>query len=486
MELKCSTHIWRSSKGLYEISQPKQAQKNLNNPLLMVQYLHDEFRDGPAVIILEDISPYLNNPQILRYLKDIGDKSQKTRQDQNWCQIVVLDSDNPPDAFVGMELDLPDREEIGTIVDGMLKALPEEVQEELGEDDETKLNGRKDEIVDSLTGLESQQVQQAVAQSLVQTKAIDVKILIDAKKNLISGSKSLQWEEPDPRGLDSVGGLRILKDYLTEREKAFKDAIKGTIPKPKGMANTGIPGVGKSLVARSVATAWRVPLLRMDIGDIFQKFLGDSEKEATKGLKIAEAIAPCILWVDEVEKAMAGVGGSGESDGGVMSRIFGKFLTWMQENPKPVYIIVTANEPAKLPSEFWRSGRFDIVWFVDVPNKKDRIETTEILLKKHNVFDISNVDPSEVAEATKNFTGAEIEQAIVESIWVQHFKDVKGTNTEAIIKASQMIKPVIEGWGKRGTLKEVRDWAKDAAQPANEPEEETIAVEDYTRVVGGL
>jgi len=477
-------YFWRVSTGLTPIDQGsvdnssrgwRSVRKDLSNPKKLVQDIHDQFDNGPAVIVCEDFSPYIKIPEIMRYLKDISRKAQGAGNVKNWVQIIVLDTEPCPQAnFINVDLPLPERDEIETIVNGMVGAAPETVK------DDIELNGNFSAVVDSLQGLEAAQCQQAMAQSLAEVKRIDPKMLIQAKKSLISGSAAITWIDPDPRGLDGVGGLEPLKKYLLTRKKSFRFADRSdpnAPPMPRGILNAGIPGTGKSLVAKTIATAWEVPLLWFNVGRVFGEMVGQSEKGIESALKVAEALSPCILWIDEIEKAFAGTESSGRSDGGTTARVFGSFLKWLNDNDKPIYVVATANEPDLMPPEFFRSGRFDKIFWVDVPNEVDRKAILEVLLEKNNLQD-KNIDADEIAAKTANFTGAELEQAILEARQVAYDEDERIATTKDILEAKNDIKPVIIGWGEGQTLSRVRNWARDAAVPANSPE--TASFEDMT------
>ena len=255
-DLKQKVLIWRSSVGLFDASAgPQSADSAQSNPLQLAKTLYS-FTDGPAVVICEDLSPYLSNPQVARYFKDIGLKSQSANNNE-WVTVIVIDSTDAAEGFVPVELDLPDRAELEKLVDGMLKMVPEKVREDLAK------NGNRDAVIDALTGLESAQAQQALAQSLAERKRVDPEVLMQSKKALISGdggSGALEWKDPDVRGLDGVGGVTILKKYLARRKRAFTKSRAGEnanskLPRPKGIVCAGIPGTGKSLTAKAVAAA---------------------------------------------------------------------------------------------------------------------------------------------------------------------------------------------------------------------------------------
>lgn len=465
--LKHKVLVWRSSVGLFPLGAPERAESQYANPNSLVQYLY-EFSEGPATVILEDVTPFLNLAAFVRYLKDLGRKAESARKNER-VQIIVVDSADTAEGFIPLDLDLPDREELITIIDGMLAMVEPSVRKELDD------NGNREDVIDALTGLEAAQAQQALAQSLTAKKRIDVDVLIQSKKALISGSAAIDWIDPDPRGLDAVGGLSVLKRYLGSRRKAFRKSRveQSKLPQPKAILAAGIPGTGKSLTAKAVASAWQLPLLRFDVGAAFGKYVGESEKGLKRALKVAEAVAPAILWIDEIEKGLAGASGGGDSDGGTTVRVFGELLTWMQETTSPIYVVATSNDPTKLPPELFRAGRFDAVWWVDVPNSVDRIAVLEVMIQKYDL-EALDLDLQAISEVSDSFTGAELEQAIVEAMWTADEAD-RDPTTEDVVEAAGTIRPVVVGWGEQGILKSVRQWAKQAARPANDPEESTEA-----------
>jgi len=471
MEPAHEVYVWRASVGLYPYGRPQKAEKAMANPLKLAESLYNYSGNQPRTVILEDLTPWLNNPQFIRFVKDIGQKSQSAKPSE-WCQIIVLDNNEPQDGFIQLELDLPSRGEIKKIVQGMVKVVSDDVKADL------EKNGNLEAVVDALTGLEAAQAQQAIAESLTKAKRVDPEILMQSKKALISGSGAIEWKDPDPRGLKAVGGLGYLKDYLRKRRKAFRKVARddkpksgwtAQLPRPKAILAAGIPGTGKSLTAKSAASAWGVPLIRFDVSSAFGKFVGESEKGLKRALRVAESVAPCILWIDEIEKGLAGSGSSGDSDGGTTVRVFGELLTWMQETTAPVYIVATSNDPTKLPPELFRAGRFDQIWWVDTPNLEDRREVAKVMEEKYALTELG-LNWNSIAEATDRFTPAEMEQAIIEALWQADDEDREPT-TEDILEATKSINPVINGWGDMGLLKTVREWAKSAATPANDPED---------------
>ena len=232
------------------------------------------------------------------------------------------------------------------------------------------------------------------------------------KQQIIRKSGLLEFYDNSER-MENVGGLDVLKEWLRKRVRAFGDEARAFgLPEPKGILLVGVQGCGKSLVARSVANAWRLPLLRLDVGRLFASLVGSSEENLRQAIRVAESISPVVLWVDEIEKGFSGVGSSNVSDAGTAARVFGSFITWLQEKQKPVFVIATANDVSQLPPELVRKGRFDEIFFVDLPSAQERVDIWRIHLLKRN-RDPGQFDLGVLAMASEGLSGAEIEQAVI-------------------------------------------------------------------------
>jgi SpoVK/Ycf46/Vps4 family AAA+-type ATPase len=285
----------------------------------------------------------------------------------------------------------------------------------------------------------------------------------------------------DDGTLESVGGLDELKRWLTQRSNAFTErAREYGLPQPKGMMILGVPGCGKSLIAKTTSRLWGLPLIRLDMGRIYDgSMVGRSEANLRNALKTTESISPAILFIDEIDKAFAGSSGSADSDGGTSSRIFGSFLTWMQEKSSPVFVMATANRVERLPSEFLRKGRFDEIFFVDLPTADERKEIFRIHLSKRRA-DISHFDFDQLVSICDGFSGAEIEQAVVAAMY-EAFAQDREFNTLDIIAAIKSTLPLSRTMSEQVTA--LRDWASRRARPAaTAAAEEQKKEEEYRRL----
>jgi SpoVK/Ycf46/Vps4 family AAA+-type ATPase len=291
----------------------------------------------------------------------------------------------------------------------------------------------------------------------------EVDVVLSEKKQLIRRNGILEYIEEDET-IDSVGGLTELKHWLQQRSNAFTErAREYGLPQPKGMLILGVPGCGKSLIAKTTSRLWGLPLLRLDMGRVYDgSMVGRSEANLRNALKTAESISPAILFIDEIDKAFAGSTGSADSDGGTSSRIFGSFLTWMQEKSSPVFVMATANRVERLPGEFLRKGRFDEIFFVDLPNAEERKEIFKIHLSKRR-RDIVRFDLDQLANVCDGFSGAEIEQALVAAMYEAFAQDREFTQLDIIASIKSTL-PLSRTMSEQVTA--LRDWARQRARPA--------------------
>jgi len=266
--------------------------------------------------------------------------------------------------------------------------------------------------------------------------------------------------------LADIGGLDQLKSWLLKRREAFSPRAKEYgLPVPKGLLILGIPGTGKSLTAKATAAVFGLPLLKLDAGRIFAGLVGQSESNLRSVIQTAEAIAPCVLWIDEVEKGFAGSRSSGATDGGTSSRVFGSFISWMQEKTAPVFVVATANDVSQLPPEMLRKGRWDELWFVDLPNREEREAIWSIQIAKYG-RDPRDFDIPQFAKSTEGLTGSEIEQVFIEALYQgfdQGSEPGDLTIGEVLVDFVPLSKLMAE------QISGLREWAKGRARPATTP-----------------
>ncbi|HYV65651.1 MAG TPA: AAA family ATPase, partial [Myxococcales bacterium] len=294
----------------------------------------------------------------------------------------------------------------------------------------------------------------------------DIDVILSEKERIVRKSGVLEFFRTQEK-MDNIGGLDQLKSWLKKRQSAFsEEARKFGLPRPKGILMIGIPGGGKSLTAKAVGASWRLPLLRLDVGKVFAGIVGSSEENMRRAIQMAEAVAPSILWVDELEKGFSGTGSSNQSDAGTAARVFGSFITWLQEKTTPVFVIATANNVDELPPEMLRKGRFDEIFFVDLPTLPERTEIGAIHLKRRG-RDPSQFDLDKIAEKSEGMTGAEIEQAVVSAL----FDEYDRHGSAGVLATEGVLHSLSETVPLSRTMKEkvaaLRTWCRTRARPAS-------------------
>jgi len=336
-------------------------------------------------------------------------------------------------------------------------------------------NDPDDEVIEAALGLTIMEAERAFAKAFVEDGELtesQIPLIIKEKENIIKKSGFLEYYHPRET-LKDIGGLSNLKDWLQKRGRGFdKSAKEFGLDTPKGILLLGIPGTGKSLTAKAIGSEWQFPLLRLDMGKIFGGIVGESEKNIRGALRIAEAIAPSILWIDEIEKGMSGIGSSGNTDGGTTARVLGSFLTWMQEKTKPVFVVATANNISQLPPELLRKGRVDEIFFVDLPVENERKQILSIHLEKKN-RNPEKFDIAELAKSSKGFSGAELEEAIKEAMFQAYDKAEEVTTTD-IKQAIEKTYPLARTMSE--VIDNMRKWARSRAVMASSEEAETIEI----------
>jgi SpoVK/Ycf46/Vps4 family AAA+-type ATPase len=357
-----------------------------------------------------------------------------------------------------VDFGLPPREEIEKMLDRVIEAVK----------DDPKVNSKlraaeRELIIKSAQGLTLDEIENVFARSLVEKRKFDIDAILEEKKQIVRKSGLLEYY-PAEHSLKDVGGLELLKEWLDVRKKSFTDKAKNFgIPVPKGMLILGVQGCGKSLVAKAVAAHWSLPMLKMDVGRIFGSLVGQSEENMRRAIRIAESVAPCILWADELEKGFSGIAGSGVSDSGTTARVFSTFLTWMQEKTKPVFLIATANDVTNLPPEMLRKGRFDEIFFVDLPDAREREQIFKIHLEKKK-RDSAKFDLKALSKASRGYSGAEIEQIVSGALYTAFEADRELIQEDLLAEAKTMIPLSVM---MDAEIDELRTWAEMRTRPAS-------------------
>jgi SpoVK/Ycf46/Vps4 family AAA+-type ATPase len=456
VEREMRLEVWSITEGFRTIVNG-QGTRDVKDPMKAIDHVMRS--EGRALFVLRDFHPYLKEPAIVRRLRDAATELRKTKK-----SLLVLSpiTKIPPELEKSIsavvDWELPNRQEIEQAARKVLPNLPQTTQQVI-ESDATFM----ERVVEGALGLTLVEAENVFAKSAVRTHTFDLETILEEKKQIIRKSGLLEYYEHREEFSD-VGGLEVLKDWLIKRRNAFSSRARDFgLPLPKGILLIGVPGTGKSLTAKAVGALWQMPLLRLDVGKIFAGLVGSSEENIRSVIKTAEAIAPAILWIDELEKGFSGTQSSGQTDGGTTSRVFGTFITWLQEKTTPVFVIATANNVHQLPPEMMRKGRFDEIFFCDLPDREDRREILDIHLRKKN-RDPGQFDMEKLVDATVDYSGAELEQAVVAALY-DAFDTGNDLTTEGVLKTVSEIVPL--AITMREMIETMREWARTRARIAS-------------------
>lgn len=383
---------------------------NTQEPLPLLQQIRD--LNLKAVFWLKDFSTYLEDGTVARQFRELVQMFANSRS------AIVLTGDSitlPPEIShdaVYYNLKLPGRDELYQGLMSTMRSLraKNRVQIEIQEQELQSL-------VQALSGMTLQQARQVVAYAALEDGKLtldDVDRVLQRKSQVIREGSVLEYFPVDNVPLQ-VGGFAGLKQWLAQAKVGFSPQAQAlNLPAPKGILIVGVQGCGKSLAAKAIAKAWKMPLLKLDAGRLYDKYVGESEKNFRQALSLAESMAPAVLWIDEIEKSFGNT--NTDSDGGLSQRMFGSFLTWMQEKSQEVFVIATANDLSKIPPELLRKGRFDEIFFADLPDAQERAAIIQIHLTRRKQ-DASQFDLPAIVAATEGYSGAEIEQAVITALY---------------------------------------------------------------------
>ncbi|QQO09020.1 AAA family ATPase [Breznakiella homolactica] len=428
----------------------------LKDPIKVLEYILQS--DVNGLFVLRDYHHYLNDPVVVRKLRDVAHALKLTRKNIIFLSPVLKVPTELEKEIAVIDYVLPDKEEIRDIITKIAGSLDDAGSLDIKESPE-----KLDKIVEAALGLTAEEAENVFAKTLVQKGQFDINIILSEKEQIIRKSGVLEYYHANEK-MAEVGGLEELKKWLTKRGKAFTPkAREFGLPEPRGILLLGIPGCGKSLTAKAIAGMWQLPLLKLDVGKVFSSYVGSSEENVRRAIQTAESIAPSILWLDEMEKGFSGLGSSGMTDGGTTARVFGTFLTWLQEKTTPVFVVATSNNVSQLPPELLRKGRFDEIFYVDLPSKEERHEIFNIHLAKRN-RDPGQFNLDKLSGLSHGFSGSEIEEVIVSGLYDAFDRDQELEQShleqviETLIPLSQTMEEQIRG---------IRDWAKLRARRAS-------------------
>lgn len=490
-------YVWKSSEGFKDSN--GMIQEDTYEKIQALNFVRKCEED--ALFIFLDFHVFCKNTSgnfddtVVRFLKDLIPNLKQARNFRNVIFVsptFTLPDDLKKDITV-LDFDLPTSDEIASVLDGIIR-------DNSGGNLKVNLNPKeKEELVKAAVGLTLQEAENAFARAMVNDGCLnseDVDIVLKEKSQVIKKSDILEYIDSKVK-IEDVGGLENLKKWLSKRDKSWLDSAKKYgLPSPKGVLLTGVPGCGKSLIAKSISSMWHLPLLRFDVSKVFNMYVGNSESNMREAIKMAEAISPCVLWIDEIEKGFSGLGGSGDS--GTTSRIFGTFLSWMQEKTKPVFVVATANNIDSLPSEMMRKGRFDEIFFIDLPTFNERKQIFKVHLEfrltypeVRGDFEINDETLKHLSNITEGFGGSELEQIVVmglydafsedRSITLNDFENaVKNTVPLSVTQAEQIIS--IRNWANvravAATAQEDRMEYTQTSTDSNNPKPEIPTPDD--------
>ncbi|MFT4009186.1 MAG: AAA family ATPase [Nocardioidaceae bacterium] len=467
-------YVWSATRGF--VAPDGKAQSGTTDPKQAVDWMLRQ--EGAGVFVMLDLHAHLGDdrrpadPTLIRALRDVASRFQVG----NAARVLVvvspilrIPSEIEKDVTI-VDFPLPNEREIRGVLDGIIASNTSNDRIRIEVDD----LGRE-RLAKAALGLTLNEATNAFARAMVNDGTLtndDVHVIMEEKKQAVRKAGLLEFVDVN-LDLEDVGGLQNLKRWLNKRNNSWlAEAADYGLPAPKGVLMTGIPGCGKSLTAKAIAAAWELPLLRLDIGKVFAGIVGSSEQNMRSAIRTAEAAAPCILWLDEVEKGFSGI--SGEGDSGTSSRVFGSFLTWMQEKTAPVFVIATANKVDRLPPEFLRKGRFDEIFFVDLPTHHERRDiwslhlTKRLKSSKAAGIEVSDYLLDRLADATEGYAGAELEQAVVAGLF-DAFSERRTLSEDDLLRAVHNMVPLSVTQAEEIAV--VRGWAANRAVAATATED---------------
>ncbi|MGD1907211.1 MAG: AAA family ATPase [Leptolyngbyaceae cyanobacterium] len=399
------------------------------NPLQALEHIEKLPKAASAVFVLRDFQKFWDDIGVSRKLRQLA--RQLKSQPKNLIVLApqITMPEELGEVVTVLTFDLPDKATIRAELERLLSASGSNLQAR-----------ELDALTRSCQGLSVERIRRILARGIAthgQFQASDIELVLEEKRQTIRQTQILEFY-PAKERISDIGGLDNLKDWLLRRGNAFSDkARQYGLPHPRGLLLVGIQGTGKSLTAKAIAHHWHLPLLRLDVGRLFAGLVGESESRTRQMIQIAEALAPCVLWIDEIDKAFAGMDSRGDS--GTTSRVLGTFITWLAEKTSPVFVVATANNIQALPPEMLRRGRFDDIFFVGLPTQEERQAIFSVHLTRLRAHNLQAYDLQRLAYETPNFSGAEIEQTLVEAMHIGFSQNRDFTTDDILEAASQMI-----------------------------------------------
>lgn len=422
-------YIWDFVEGY--INNPNNNGIAKRNPLQALEFIEKITPETPAVFLLKDFNRFLTDVSISRKLKNLI----RILKTQPKTIIIVAPDVNIPNEFIDtitiLEFQLPQLNEIKKELDRLIQSLNQKID-----------NNVFESLVNSCQGLSLERIRRVLSKIIALNKTLDnrsIELILKEKRQIIYQTQILEFCLSE-NTISDIGGLKNLKNWLTQRAKSFSNRAKNYgLPAPRGLLLIGIQGTGKSLTAKAIANDWQLPLLKLDFGRLFGGIVGESEMKIRQMIQISETLAPCILWIDEIDKTFGQINSRGDS--GTTSRVLGTFITWLSEKTAPVFIVSTANNFDVLPVELIRKGRFDEIFFVGLPLEEERKLIFSVHLSKLRPDSWQSFNLDILSEESKNFSGAEIQQSIIEGMHIA-FNENREFTTNDILSGLEAIIPI--------------------------------------------
>lgn len=461
---------WTITQGMINLeANGRKVSEATQDPIAALDYIQ-RFQQA-AVFILKDFHPYMGDARVIRRLRDLTIALKTSYKTVVLLSPILKIPDELEKDISVVDFPLPSLQDLDHQLDTIIASVRnnKNVQINLGP-------GDKERILQAAQGLTLVEAENVFAKAIVakgRIDPLDIPVILSEKKQIIRKSGLLEYFEPD-ENMDAVGGLDYLKAWLHKRSQAFSESARQYgLPYPKGVLLIGVSGSGKSLVAKAVSSLWNLPLLRLDVGSVFSGLVGSSEANIRGVIKTAESVAPCLLWLDEMDKGMSGAHSSNFSDGGTTARVLSSFLTWMQEKTAPVFLIATANDISALPPELLRKGRLDEIFFVDLPSTAERLDIFRIhLIKRRRAPE--QFDLPLLARLSKGFSGSEIEQVIISALY-DSFEAGRELQTADMITAIRQSVPLSHTM--REAIDALRQWAQTRARSASSEAPDVVLTE---------
>jgi len=461
---------WTVTEGIVAIDtvRPTPVDPGATSPLKALEYIAHS-RDA-AIFVLKDLHLFIQDTRLLetisiiRKLRDMVSPLKKSEKTIILLSPVLRYPVELEKDITILDYSLPTRDELSDALDLIVRSVRSRGDLQNARPVHIELDeATRDRVLNAAQGLTASEAENVFAKSLVETRRLDLDVIVSEKKQLILKSRVLEYFDAVD-DIAYVGGMVDLKTWLRKRALAFSErARRFGLPEPRGLLLLGVQGCGKSLIAKSIASLWKLPLLRLDMGKVFSEMVGSSEENIRVALRLAESVSPCVLWLDELEKAMSGLESSNRSDAGTAARVFGTFLVWMQEKTVPAFVVATSNNISNLPPELLRKGRFDEIFFIDLPSPEERYEILAIhLARRHR--DPMRFDLDRLSKEVEGFSGAEIEQVIISALYDAFEAERELTDEDLLCNVRQTV-PLSRTMEEHITA--LRNWARTHARLAS-------------------